>query len=76
MQRYDMKGVPFKHLTDTAIEKVEVAKVCHEISSNYGRYEGLPVIMHRTTDLNDNWSVYYVENRGYGDYNIFGKYYD
>jgi len=34
------------------------------------------IIMHRTKDLDRNWCIYYVENRGYDDYNIIEKYYD
>lgn len=32
--------------------------------------------MHRTRDLEGFWCIYYVENRGYGDYNIIDKYSD
>ena len=73
--RRDMNGVPYSYPSIKLVD-AEIAKVCQEISTNYGKYEGKPIIMHRTTDLDRNWCIYYVENRGYGDYNIIEKYYD
>ncbi len=73
--RSDMNGVPFSY-PSLELESAEIAKVYHEISTNYGKYEGKTIIMHRTKDLDRDWCIYYVENRGYGDYNIIEKYYD
>ncbi len=73
--RYDMNGVPFSY-SSLELEKTEIAKICHEISTNYCKYAGKKLIMHRTRDIEGVWCVYYVENRGYGDYNIIEKYYD
>lgn len=73
--RRDMNGVPYSY-PSLKLENGEIAKVCHEISTNYDKYEDKPIIMHRTKDLDRNWCIYYVENRGYGDYNIIEKYYD
>ncbi|SEA58938.1 hypothetical protein SAMN05216349_11819 [Oribacterium sp. KHPX15] len=73
--RCDMNGVPYL-FPSLKLENAEIAKVCHEISTNYGKYKGKEFIMHRTKDLDRNCCIYFVENRGYGDYNIVGKYYD
>lgn len=73
--RYDMNGVPFS-CPSIDLEEAEIAKVCHEISTNYGKYKGKAFIMHRTIDLNNFYCIYYVENHGYGDYNIIEKIYD
>ena len=73
--RLDMNGVPYTY-PSICLKNAEIAKICQEISTNYSKYEGRELIMHRTKDLVINWCIYYVENRGYGDYNIFGKYYD
>lgn len=73
--RYDMNGIPFSY-SSLELEKTEIAKVCHEVSTNYVRYQGKSLIIHRTRDLNRDWCVYYLENHGYGDYNIIEKYYD
>lgn len=73
--RCDMNGVPFLYPC-IELEKAEIAKVCHEINTNYTKYADRQFIMHRTRDLDGIWCIYYVENRGYGDYNIVEKYYD
>ncbi len=73
--RRDMNIVPYSY-PSLYLENAEISKVCHEISTNYGKYEGKTIIMHRTKDLDRNWCIYYVENRGYDDYNIIEKYYD
>ena len=75
MIRCDMNGLPFKH-ESLDIPDAEIAKVCTEISTNYSKYDGKANIMHRTRDLDGVWSIYFVENRGYGDYNIAEKYDD
>lgn len=75
MVRYDMNGVPFLY-PNLELENAEIAKVCHEISTYYKKYQGKSLILHRSKDLDGNWCIYYAENRGYGDYNIFEKYYD
>lgn len=73
--RCDMNGVQYLY-PSLYLENAEIAKVCQEISTNYWKYEGKKIIMHRTKDLGRNWCIYYIENRGYGDYNIIEKYYD
>ena len=73
--RCDMNGIPFSY-PSLELDNAEIAKVCQEISTNYTKYKSKKLIMHRTRDLERNWCVYYVENRGYGDYNIIEKYYD
>ena len=73
--RYDMNGIPFSY-PSLELEHAEIAKTCHEISTNHRKYVDRPLIMHRTRALDGTWCIYYVENRGYGDYNIIEKYYD
>lgn len=73
--RCDMNGVPYSY-PSLELEKAEIAKICQEINTNYRKYEGRGLIMHRSRDLEMNWCIYYIENRGYGDYNIIEKYYD
>ncbi len=73
--RLDMNGIPYSY-PSLKLESAEIAKVCQEISTNYEKYKDRGFIMHRTKDLDRNWCIYYVENRGYGDYNIVEKYYD
>ena len=73
--RCDINGVPYLH-PSLELDKAEIAKVCHEISTNYEKYKGKALIMHRTKDLDRNWCIYYIENRGCGDYNIVEKIYD
>lgn len=72
--RCDMNGMPFEY-PSLKLANAEIAKVCNEISTNYGKYIDKSLIMHRTRDLDGIWCIYYVENRGYGDYNIIEKYY-
>ncbi len=73
--RRDINGMLYSY-PSLEFNKAEIAKVCQEISTNYSKYEGKTIIMHRSIDLGGNWCIYYVENRGYGDYNIIEKYYD
>ncbi len=73
--RNDMNGIPFSY-PSLKLSNAEIAKVCHEISTNYSKYKDKAIIMHRTKDLNRDWCIYYVENHGFGDYNIIEKYYD
>lgn len=73
--RYDMSGMRYKY-PSLALANAEISKVCQEISTNYRKYQGKEFVMHRSQDLDGNWCIYYVENRGYGDYNIVEKLYD
>ena len=73
--RCDMNGIPFLY-PGLKLGNAEIAKICHEISTNYDKYTGREFIMHRTRDLEGFWCIYYVENHGYGDYNIIDKYSD
>ena len=73
--RCDINGVPYSY-PSLELENAEISKICQEISTNYKKYKDRALIMHRTKDLDRIWCIYYVENRGYGDYNIFEKYYD
>ncbi len=45
--RRDMNGIPYSY-PSLELENAEIAKVCQEISTNYSKYEGKAVIMHRS----------------------------
>ena len=53
------------------LSKVEYAKICSEINTNYGKYEGKAFAVHMSygTDNRPYW--YYFENHGYDNYNIY-----
>lgn len=71
-----MNGIPFR-FSSLDLDDAEISKVCHEINTVYFvKYQNKKLIMHRTMDSQKFWCIYFVENRGYGDYNIIEKYYD
>ena len=69
----DMNGIPFKY-PSIELDSKEISKVMHEISNLYHvKYSNKTFIMHRTLDLHNYYCIYYVEIRGFGDYNIIAK---
>jgi len=76
MIRFDLDGNTFKY-EQVDIDSKEISKITHEINNIYhSKYAGKRLGMHRSIDLNGNYCIYYFENHGFDDYNIFGKYYD
>ncbi len=49
----------------------EKEKIRHEIDTLYNKYDGLPLIAHRSIGFDGNYYIYYVENLGYDELNIF-----
>ena len=71
----DKKGKPFRH-TRLNLHHQEYGQVMHEITSNYDMYEGKSVFFHETYIENgddEGYHVYWVENHGKDDYNIFER---
>lgn len=73
--RKDMNDTPYLY-PSIELKNSEIAKVCQEINTNYKKYQDKKFILHRTKDTEGYWCIYYIENRGFGDYNIVEKYYD
>ena len=59
------------HYLEADIPWKEKEKIRHEINNVYARYDGLSVIAHRSVGLDNHYYIYYVENHGFDDYNIF-----
>lgn len=49
----------------------EYAKIYSEINTNYGKYEGKPFAVHISYGIDDISYLYYFENHGYNEYNIY-----
>lgn len=64
--RLDMKGIPFDYPT-VKLPKAEYARVYSEISTNWHtNFKGIAYC-----ELNLVKKLYFFENRGFGDYNIY-----
>ena len=72
MIKLDTKGKPFRFATFNLAE-AEFAKIVSEINSNYDSFKGKEISFHTSIGLDDRYYVYYFENRGFNDYNIFNK---
>lgn len=71
--RCDMNGRLFDHPT-LYLPKKEYSKIVSEISGKYySHYEGRSIVIHESFDADHRSCLYMVENRGFGDYNIFHK---
>lgn len=70
-RRKDLSGKYFLYPT-LILPKKEYAKICSEISTNYDLYAGNDFDIHCSSD-DSGYHNYYFENRGFGDYNIYGK---
>ncbi len=68
----DSYGRYYAYKEDETIPYKEMNKIYHEINYYYHiKYSGLPIITHRSIRLDDHYYVYYCENHGFGEYNIF-----
>jgi hypothetical protein len=68
----DSYGRYYAYKEDETIPYKEMNKIYHEINYYYHiKYSGLPIITHRSIGLDDRYYVYYCENHGFGEYNIF-----
>lgn len=52
----------------------EYGKIIHEINTDYGKYTGKPLCAHRSIGTDGKYYIYFFENHGYDDYNIYGKF--
>ncbi len=67
----DMEGRPFSRPA-FILRTDEYAKIKSEIDSLYhALYKGKEICVHVSFGLDGNVYVYWFENHGYGDYNIF-----
>lgn len=51
----------------------EYAKIISEINSNYEIYKGQLIAAHYSLGIDGIYYIYYFENHGFNDYNIFEK---
>lgn len=49
----------------------ELAKIYSEINTNYKKYEGKLLAMHASYGIDNKAYIYYFENRGFNEYNIY-----
>ena len=56
------------------LDKREYAKICSEINTNYGKYEGKTYAIHSSYGVNNRAYWYFFENHGFNDYNIVEKF--
>ena len=49
----------------------EMAKIYSEINTNYGKYKGIRSAVHASYGIDNIAYLYYFENHGYGNYNIY-----
>lgn len=76
MIKCDLNGSPFE-FEPLNIDKKEYSKIIHEINNIYhSKYFNEQFGMHRSIDLNGNYCIYLFEIHGFGDYNVYGKFYD
>ncbi len=67
------KGEPFKYST-CLLRKAEYAKITSEINNAYYEiYEDKRIAVHYSLDENGKYYMYYFENHGFDNYNIFEK---
>ena len=53
------------------LEPAEYAKIRSEINTNYGKYKGKRLAVHASYGIDDNAYLYYFENEGFDNYNIY-----
>ena len=55
------------------LEHREYAKIISEINTNYGKYKSIPFPTHVSYGIDNRPYVYWLENHGFNDYNIYMK---
>lgn len=55
------------------LDSQEYAKVISEINSNYEVYKGKEIAAHYSVGLDGCYYIYFFENHGFNDYNIYEK---
>lgn len=61
----EYKKLPFK------LPAAEYAKIYSEINTNYGKYKGKKVSVHKSYGIDNEPYWYYFENHGFNKYNIY-----
>ena len=67
------KGILFEYPT-CHLDYREYAKIISEINTNYELYKDKPYAFHYSVGIDNCYYAYFFENRGFENYNIFGKY--
>ena len=56
------------------LTKEEYAKIVSEINTNYKKYEGKGIFVHRSVGPDNKYYLYFFENRGFDDYIFLDKF--
>lgn len=66
----DSEGKPYKFKA-VRMSKKEYGKISSEISTNYSKYEGKKLCIHRSYGIDKKPKAYYFENHGFNEYNFY-----
>ena len=55
------------------LNNLEYAKIVSEINTNYTKYKDIPFAIHASYGTDNIAYLYYFENHGYNNYNIYAK---
>ena len=55
------------------LNNLEYAKIVSEINTNYTKYKDIPFAIHASYRTDNIAYLYYFENHGYNNYNIYAK---
>lgn len=69
----DKTNVVFKYSSYILIPE-EYAKIISEINTNYSLYADDSFCIHSSVSNDGKYYLYYFENHGYNDYNIYEKF--
>lgn len=67
---YNSFGFKYKTIY---LEESEYAKIVSEINTNYNKYKKEKLCMHFSIVIDGNYYVYFFENAGFNQYNIYAK---
>lgn len=68
----DSSGVPFRY-PSALISMAEKEKIRHEVNTNYVKYQNKRLCVHMSYGLDNRAYIYYFENRGFDDINIYER---
>jgi len=72
IHKCDSHGKPFRFPT-LVLNKTEYAKIVSEINSSYSAYEKDLYTVHCSVNMYNRYCLYYFENHGFNDYNIYRR---
>ena len=76
MARFDSNGVPFM-MPSFWLERMEYSKIFSEINQLYEvQYKGNLICAHTSFGIDGRAYVYWFENHGFGEYNIYSRTYE